>query len=849
MLGNIYEMIINVSEDVAGDERHKAGIFYTQRTEIEFMLRRSLVEFLYNKIKLNKQSLYQLIFPELDTDVIPTFSKKEAQSLFDALNDITVVDPACGSGHYLVVAVQLIYLLKKELWKQLGKSEDSFRSFEEKQKIIQESIFGVDVKKWATEIAKLRLWLDLFVEARDEQLQPGGEALLPNLVFKIRVGDSLVQEVGGQTFKAREISDIPASLRALKNQMVKAKKDYFYGERGVTEQSVKSLEVEFFQALTEDRINTLKVRLEKTRAPEVEVFQKQLLVITSKGPAETKIKSTVDRQTQEEIKNLENEIDRLASEKRSISMQSHYAIWPIEFAEVFTARNGRSGFDIVIANPPYVRQELIADPLHDESVVTKKQYKDKLLRQIQLDWEDERGELVQLSKKSDLYIYFFLKGLKLLSKDGVMCFISSNSWLDVEYGAAFQHVLLKRVPIIGIYDNQVKRSFKHADVNTVISIFRAPKLKDWEPGVKENKVKFVMFKKPFEDVLYSEYLWKIEKETSARISQSEYRLVQMTQKDLYEEGKEKTGNEARDILSSYVGAKWGSIYLRAPDIYFTILEKGKDILVPLSRIAKVYRGITTGINEFFYLDEEKLRQWKIEKEFLEPIFKSPRESNSILIDKNKLRFKAFVCNKSKKELKGTNALKYIEWGEKQKNDDETFWKDNPSVQGRESWHSLGKRKKAKLHFNYLINDVGICYVGELLSSDNFQVVNCNIEYAGVLNSTLFWLFQNLFGRTSFGGGLIKIQTYELERINIVDLKIPLEKVSVLFQRPISSVFEECGIDPNQPIREQNPKPKKDRLELDNVIFEKLGLGKNERNDVYITLCELVKNRLDKANAA
>ena len=67
-------------------------------------------------------------------------------------------------------------------------------------------------------------------------------------------------------------------------------------------------------------------------------------------------------------------------------------------------------------------------------------------------------------------------------------------------------------------------------------------------------------------------------------------------------------------------------------------------------------------------------------------------------------------------------------------------------------------------------------------------------------------------------------------------------------RQIKSIFEECGIDPNKPIREQEPNPLPDRAELDNIVFDELGLTGEERKEVYWAVCELVKQRLEKARS-
>lgn len=105
-------------------------------------------------------------------------------------------------------------------------------------------------------------------------------------------------------------------------------------------------------------------------------------------------------------------------------------------------------------------------------------------------------------------------------------------------------------------------------------------------------------------------------------------------------------------------------YLRAPEIFFTILEKGKELFVPLKEVADVRRGFTTGANEFFYLTEEEIKGWVIEKEFWmhedengdwipNYVIKSPRECKSIVVDSGDLKYRVLMIHEDKKELKGT----------------------------------------------------------------------------------------------------------------------------------------------------------------------------------------------------
>jgi hypothetical protein len=76
----------------------------------------------------------------------------------------------------------------------------------------------------------------------------------------------------------------------------------------------------------------------------------------------------------------------------------------------------------------------------------------------------------------------------------------------------------------------------------------------------------------------------------------------------------------------------------------------------------------------------------------------------------------------------------------------------------------------------------------------------------------------------------------------------VESFKKLSHRPVKSVYEECGFDPTRPIREQEPKPLPDRAELDKIIFDELGLTEEERKEVYWSICELVRQRLEKARS-
>ncbi|MBI2252243.1 MAG: Eco57I restriction-modification methylase domain-containing protein, partial [Armatimonadetes bacterium] len=266
----------------------------------------------------------------------------------------------------------------------------------------------------------------------------------------------------------------------------------------------------------------------------------------------------------EVIESLENEINELQEQKQNIR-EDKPLIWNIEFSEIFVEKGG---FDIVIGNPPYVRQESIADPTG--KIKDKKEYKELLSEMARLDFPDDFPPKSKINAKSDLYTYFYIRALRLLNQKGIHTFICSNSWLDVGYGVWLQKFLLERAPLELIIDNHAKRSFEAADVNTIISVIHAPQ----KNISKKHQVKFAAFKKPFEEAVFTEYMLQIE-EAEQIISNDIFRVYPITIKELKEAGTEYESEAQEKMeIGKYAGDKWGGKYLRAPDIFFTILERG-----------------------------------------------------------------------------------------------------------------------------------------------------------------------------------------------------------------------------------------------------------------------------------
>lgn len=866
MIGKVYESLVNVTTEK--DERGEAGIFYTPRIEIDLMCRLSLVDYLTNQIGEDyRQVLYDVVF------AIEPHEKSEADDraaahglwprLFESLNSIRVVDPACGSGSFLVGMLSVLDDLHRRVNDRGYRNENAYRR---KKRIIEQSLYGVDVKDWAAHVAELRLWLTLIVEdvpddpsistmeGRYSRIDP----LLPHLSFKVRPGDSLVQQIGTLTMGLNSTKSLPRDLLTRLNMLKSDKSDYFHNyasRHPKTKEQLVQEEFSLFCAILDAQIHEHRKAIKKyQRTIEVQEAERSLL---DEKPLNTpKARLEIDRHKQL-IATEEAELARLREARaKLVSPKDEPFVWDIAFPEVF-AEGEKRGFDIVIGNPPYVRQEQIMNPhLPRKEAMTeqnKQAYKAQLAHAVYQAYPDFFGYSGntpgrKLDAKSDLYIYFYLLGLHLLQPKGSFCFITSNSWLDVGYGKDLQEFLLKYCRIDMILDNQVKRSFSSADVNTIIALFSAPAEQSSE-DILHHQARFVLFKVPFEETLSAEVFKEIE-QLAQRASTPAYRVQIIPQQKLLEEGY--TGNEEEgdedttsqksgkavsrlfERQSQYSANKWGGKYLRAPDIYWTILEKGRGKLVRLGEIAEVRRGITTGANEFFYLDEEQARQWQIEPDFLQPVIKSPRECKSILIDPATLKLKLFLCHQSREQLKGTAALRYIEWGESQN------FHRRPSCRGRVRWWDLGERHLPLLGFNYLIDTTAKtlyapdgCYF-----SDNFQEVLISSQQVkplcAILNSTLFQLMVNVAGRSNFGGGLLKIQTYEVSDL------LCMNPTFVKLNSTGTGLFASTSWDTLQVSR--------DRRTLDAFIFNTLDLTSGERDAIYEAVKELVEARSAKASS-
>jgi type I restriction-modification system DNA methylase subunit len=682
-------------------ERGSKGTFYTPRTESSFICRRALCNYLGLQDKISEDGKKFMDGLKLYLDGLKQRkSEKEVREFKERLLSIKVLDPAVGSGGFLLVMMQEILALLQEADSAVGWKTDA----EEYKKRILHNLWGFDIEAEAVEIARLRLWLSLIIDQKEPEA-------LPNLDMSLMViNDSLL---------------MPNAQQSL-------------------DEEVKSLQMEFSE---------LRKRY-----------------IDEHDPAAKKTLKSRMLQIGEEI-------------KRRTGMDPNV---------IETYMQGKA--DLVIMNPPYVRQESIPEKL--------KNY-----------YTARYG----LDKKSDLYAYFLVRSLQLISENGIVSVISSDKWLETGYGVSVQKKL--RENLVAVY-GQRERTFS-ADINTVITVLK--KLN------ADPKVHFV-------------YL-----DSYSRDDIRQY--IKLDKKELNP-------------------GKW--FYLR-PGAKFFIEKLLPKLTYKLGDFADIKFGIKTGANEFFYMKDvshlyetdrlanpKKFEEWgvkaKTKKELEEQgliyiengnkdrfileqrnvrkIIKSPKELTKYVESSKHLTSLIFYPS----EL-GRFSREYISYGE-----DKNYHKVR-SCTGRKRWYLLPDLKPANLViivnqmdrlFNPLIEPPVI--VDKMFYAVYPKHVEINKLWIAI-NSTIFLILSELFGLRMGGGGGVLTNTVEgYENIPMFDIKSIADSFVQGFRldRNVLTYNKEISLE--------------DRRSLDrHILCDILKLTDTQLNELYELFIELVEDRLIKAD--
>lgn len=393
MLGTIFEnLLAEIDPDTEKSARKSTGSFYTPREIVDYMVEESLVNYLKTKINLDDEKLHQLF---KENDLVYNFFENKDQ-LLNALFEIKILDPACGSGAFPMGALHKINLaLQKldpdaEIWKnkQLKRIDNSVIRQDLKNKldnsnveyirklgVVQHSIYGVDIQPIAIEIAKLRSFLSLVVdETIDDNDDNRGIYPLPNLEFKFIAANTLI------------------GLDKVK------KGDSLSLDFGETENDIDKL-----QKIRNTYLQEYKEK-DKFKKEFFEV-QKQIALKEFKGAG---------------------------NNKRALQISS-WNPFSNEKSNWFDPKwmFGVDGFDVVIGNPPYIQLQKALPNGNGNKFADL--YKNENYKTFE--------------RTGDIYALFYEKGLNILTAKGLLCFITSNKWMRANYGKSLRKFFSEKKPL------------------------------------------------------------------------------------------------------------------------------------------------------------------------------------------------------------------------------------------------------------------------------------------------------------------------------------------------------------------------------------------------------------------
>ena len=430
MLGKVFENLLEV------EERGKSGTFYTPRAVVAFMCRESLAAYLSRTVDglaadhlgwlLDEAETGEPVRDEqtherLTTTNMPSHLRHRIEV---ALVAVRALDPAVGSGAFPLGMLALLVGVRRALYRIAeAKIEPHSALIQDwKRAFIRDCLYGVDIRREAIEIARLRLWLSLVVDADPFHMEP-----LPNLDYKLMDGNSLIETLDGVAIYPTHSSDTLAQQTLIGDE-----------ERQKLIAHLKELQKEYYQpehpadrAELKRRVRETEVAMVKRSLRQRKEDETTRLNQTLAKLANLKLGSNPEpRDLAAERVALTHSIEMTDAALRDLATDASlpFFLYRLHFASVFEERGG---FDIVIANPPYVRHEKIAPAT---LVTLKTAYRDVA------------------HGMADLYVYFYARALQLLHDGGTLCFISSNKFFRAGYGKGLRGKLATETSVRTIID-------------------------------------------------------------------------------------------------------------------------------------------------------------------------------------------------------------------------------------------------------------------------------------------------------------------------------------------------------------------------------------------------------------
>ncbi|GAA7134790.1 class I SAM-dependent DNA methyltransferase [Helicobacter pylori] len=487
---------------------YKEGSFYTPSFITSYMCKESITTIVLDKFN----AIYEWDCENLEAlrgKIDRNFSDQKAKEYLQVLLALRICDPAVGSGHFLVSALnEMVFIayglgLIASLYRHSLRLENDEiiihtqtgeifnytkphsendphhhiqkELFELKKSIIENCLFGVDINPNSCEITKLRLWVELLKYSYyifEEGKNTNALETLPNIDINIKCGNSLIFNFPlnskltiGQTLEFSK--NLKAEIKEYKNSVMLYKEGL--GEKTKILQNIaklKSLIINYFIEQHQAKRHlkeSLKAFISEYGDEIFDLstaFGMEMLKIARLKENNYRFNPTLTKKQPSPIGVEANRLlikikecyETLENLKNSKAFE-----WRFEFPEVLDDEGNFLGFDCIIGNPPYIRQEQIKDlkPL------LEKQYQDFY------------------NSTADIYTYFFALAYHLLKEKGFSAFITSNKYARAKYGAKLREWLLKKTTIVSYMELNALKVFESATVDTsIISFIKQPPLKE-----------------------------------------------------------------------------------------------------------------------------------------------------------------------------------------------------------------------------------------------------------------------------------------------------------------------------------------------------------------------------------
>ncbi|RTJ54671.1 DUF7149 domain-containing protein [Campylobacter jejuni] len=602
VLGNVFEKL----------NGYKEGSFYTPSFITSYMCKESIT-----KVVLDKFNAQFDLDAKNINELRKSLRKEDKKAQKELLNSIKICDPAVGSGHFLVSALNVmlsIYdklnLFDEEFYLEVQNDEILITGrkgkfieykrpntpkdkahliqqelFHTKKDIIENNLFGVDINPNSCEITKLRLWIELlkhsFYQSFDDETCHDLRTL-PNIDINIKCGNSLVSYF--ETSKSlNHYPNIKERINKYK-RIVKDYKEGFYTDKSRINQEIKNLKISFKNFCFADKFkkemkgfNDKCEKYSKKYGNFLAINDENLKFFVS---ANLTLFDFDEKEATKEFANLKKEYDNI------FNLESNHPFeWRFEFPEILDDDGNFKGFDLIIGNPPYIKEaenkELFAN--------TKK------LRTYQ--------------GKMDIWYHFVGRGFDILKNNGYLAFIATNNWVTNSGAKKLRNIVLEESQILSLVDFSSFMVFDSASIQTMIMQFQKIK----PPKNYEFHFAKITTQTPiYEDVIN---LLKNEKTQN-----NEILSINLTPKKFIDKTLNFTKSDYEELFNKI--QKYGKFYLEEREVAQGIVYPQENINKKSLEILGNNFYLGQGIQKLTNEEVENLNLLKNEKILLKPIFES-----------------------------------------------------------------------------------------------------------------------------------------------------------------------------------------------------------------------------------